>query len=80
MVIGWDLTADMVILELPTDVPFLPIPVASEAGLPIGTPVYAIGYPGQADGSAPLTVLDGRINGFQTWAALASTTSGTTST
>lgn len=69
-VIAWDLTADMVVLELPADAPVDPLAVVSSAGLPIGTAVYAIGYPGQPDGTAPLTVLDGLINGSRSWSAI----------
>jgi len=69
-VIAWDLTADMVVLELPSDAPVPPITVISEEGLSIGTPVYSIGYPGQPDGTTPLTVMDGRINQLRSWSGL----------
>ena len=69
-VVAWDLTADMVVLELPSDATVPPITVISADGLPIGTTVYAIGYPGQPDGSAPLAVMDGRINRLRSWPGL----------
>lgn len=67
-VVAWDLAADMVLIELPGDAPVPPLEAISEAGLPVGTPVYAVGYPGQPDGTAPLTVLGGSIgDGSRDW-------------
>lgn len=67
---SWDLMGDMAVLELPADAPAAPLTIVDPSGLANGTEVYSIGYPGQPDGTTPLRVLSGRIDGMPTWAAL----------
>lgn len=69
-IVSWDLMGDVAMLTLPSDAPVAPLPIVDALTLPNGTEVYSIGYPGQPDGSTPLRVLSGQIDGIPIWAAL----------
>lgn len=69
-VVGWDLMIDLAILELPAPSSVTPVVVSDASVLPIGSQLFAIGYPGAVDGVPSPTISAGLVSRLRSWATL----------
>lgn len=65
-VVNWDLLADLAILG-PVETKLPPLALADGEGLPIGSEVYLIGYPGEVEKHPQPTITRGVISRHREW-------------
>lgn len=68
-VVGWDLMVDLAVLELPTPSTVTPVVMGSTDGLPIGSQLFAIGYPGTVEGPPSPIISVGLVSRLRSWTA-----------
>ena len=66
-VIGWDLMADLAVIQLPGGDSLQPIEPASGELLPVGSELYLIGYPAEGELFPQPSISRGILSRFRTW-------------
>lgn len=64
--VGWDLMADIALLG-PIDVPVQPLPLVDGEGLPSGSKIYLIGYPGETEEFPQPAIVQGLLSRVREW-------------
>ncbi len=65
-VVGWDLLVDIAVLG-PIDAAAAPLALADGEGLPIGSDVFLIGYPGEVEALPQPTIAGGLLSRTREW-------------
>ena len=66
-VIGWDLMADLAVIELPGGGSLQPTGLASGESLAVGSELYLIGYPAEGELFPQPSISRGILSRFRTW-------------
>lgn len=66
-VIGWDLMADLAVIQLPGGDNLHPTELASGESLPVGSELYLIGYPAEGELFPQPSISRGILSRFRTW-------------
>ena len=65
-VVGWDMMVDVAVIG-PLEIDLAPLPLADGEGLPVGSDVYLVGYPGEVEDFPYPTITRGLISRMRAW-------------
>ena len=68
-VIAWDHMIDLAVLELPAASSAIPVEVVDAGTVPVGSQLFAVGYPGVVEGTPSPIISVGLVSRFRDWSS-----------